>query len=388
MENKKKGKESNRLKIVFFCGVLEPGHDGVGDYTRQLAGEIMKQGHSGMLIALQDRYVQEIVQETYFVEEKELTVMRVPAELPWEEKIELLKDAVKKYNPDWLSLQYVSFAFDEKGLPIRFASRLKMIGGNKKWHVMFHELWVGMAVESSRKEIIWGVAQRHLTNYLLKVLNPVVIHTHNLLYKKQLDKFRVKSKLLPLPTNIPVYHPEKVKEKIENWEVKSDTIDLVIFGNIHEGAPVKQFAKEAAQYQKSHQVKFTLVIIGKKSEQQDLWTKEWKASGMKVTLLGQLSEQEVSETLAGIRFGIFTTPLVLVDKSSTVSTMKAHGVHLICVSRKWTPKGISIPPDPLGPIQYKEGKLAEFLERIPDFSTSLSPAEVAERFISNLLKTK
>jgi hypothetical protein len=47
------------MKIIFLCGSLEPGCDGVGDYTRRLAGELIKQGHHIAAVALNDQYLQE-----------------------------------------------------------------------------------------------------------------------------------------------------------------------------------------------------------------------------------------------------------------------------------------------------------------------------------------
>jgi hypothetical protein len=47
------------LKILFVCSCLEPGLDGVGDYTRRLAVELVALGHSCTLLALADGLVQE-----------------------------------------------------------------------------------------------------------------------------------------------------------------------------------------------------------------------------------------------------------------------------------------------------------------------------------------
>ena len=43
------------MKVVFVTSCLEPGRDGVGDYTRSLAEESTKLGHRAGLLALQDR---------------------------------------------------------------------------------------------------------------------------------------------------------------------------------------------------------------------------------------------------------------------------------------------------------------------------------------------
>lgn len=43
------------MKFLFICGSLEPGKNGVGDYTRRLAGECIRMGHDAMILALDER---------------------------------------------------------------------------------------------------------------------------------------------------------------------------------------------------------------------------------------------------------------------------------------------------------------------------------------------
>jgi hypothetical protein len=42
------------MKILFLTGSLEPGKDGVGDYTRLLANECGERGHEVFLLGLND----------------------------------------------------------------------------------------------------------------------------------------------------------------------------------------------------------------------------------------------------------------------------------------------------------------------------------------------
>jgi len=374
------------MRIVFFCGALEPGRDGVGDYTRMLSTELVRMGHECILVSLNDRHITGIAQSNEQVGDQQMAVYRMPANLSWEKRVEYLSKVVHEYDPDWLSLQYVSFSFDEKGMPFRFASRLKMIGGSRKWHIMFHELWVGMDKQSSRKESVWGSVQRHLTKYLLSVLQPFKIHTHTGLYKEQLEKMGTKCRILPLPTNLPVLYPKEVKQKLSNWST-GNPIDLVIFGTIHKGAPITAFLNEVEYYRKAEQVELNLVVIGKESKTQQEWIDAWKEKGLNVVVLGQLSEQEVSKTLTHIHFGISTTPAVLMEKSSTVATMRAHGVHLLTVAREWFPRKTSFKGDPKFFMEYKPGTLNHFLKSQP---SSLPPSveQVAGQFISNLSSLK
>ena len=51
------------MKLIFICGSLEPGRDGVGDYTRRLAGELIRQGHQIAIIALNYKIIAMITKE-------------------------------------------------------------------------------------------------------------------------------------------------------------------------------------------------------------------------------------------------------------------------------------------------------------------------------------
>ena len=45
------------MKIAFLCGSLEPGFDGVGDYVRMLASEVIVQGHQAVIVAINDTHL-------------------------------------------------------------------------------------------------------------------------------------------------------------------------------------------------------------------------------------------------------------------------------------------------------------------------------------------
>lgn len=105
------------MKILFICGSLEPGCDGVGDYTRRLAGELIRQGNEVQIIALNDKNVTAV---TYQVQEDDITsitCLRLPQNISWNYRMNEAGVFSDAFNPGWLSLQYVPFAFQDKGLP-------------------------------------------------------------------------------------------------------------------------------------------------------------------------------------------------------------------------------------------------------------------------------
>lgn len=375
------------MKIVFLCGSLEPGRDGVGDYVRRLSAELIGHGHGVAALAINDRHISETFRNENDLYTNGLNTLRLPAVLDEKERLKVLKNYIEEFNPDWLSLQFVPFSFQSKGLVSGLGKKLKFIGGGRKWHVMFHELWVGMSAESSIKEKVWGGVQRFLIGRMLQTLKPSVINTHTGLYKKYIEGMGMAAEILPLFSNIPVLNAELIDEKIHK-NTGAVTGKIVIFGGIHGGAPVKQLAEEAKLYGNQSGISPELVIIGRSGRETKNWVDEWKASGLSVTELGEQSEEKISEILAGATFGIFTTPIALVEKSGSVAAMRDHGVHLLCVSRSWTPMGIILDGNPFGIIEYKAGSLSRFFNEKPDFSYLPVLKEVTERFIANLLINK
>jgi hypothetical protein len=71
-------KEIALMKILFICGSLEPGRDGVGDYCRRLAGEFLRTGIDTQILSLCDQHATSFTNENQTVEETEVVVHRIP----------------------------------------------------------------------------------------------------------------------------------------------------------------------------------------------------------------------------------------------------------------------------------------------------------------------
>jgi hypothetical protein len=372
------------MRMVFICGSLEPGKDGVGDYVRRLSEKLSRMGHDVALAALRDTYVFQIQNESLDIGVNQIPVLRFPADTNQSALFSKLEGWILKFKPDVLSLQYVPFAFHPKGLPFGLATQLKSITGNKIWHVMFHELWVGIADQSGLKEKVWGRIQRYLIRKTLKVLKPQVIHTSTAIYKLQLETLTKRITLLPLISNIPLRYPEKVSVKKNSKYVSKGNFEIVIFGGINGGGPVREFIEEVASYCNSSAVTATLILLGKSGAARQKWLDHWKGPFLDIKDLGPQSEEKVSEILTNVKFGIFTTPIALVEKSGSVSAMRDHGIHLICVSHPWDLKAMSLEKNPFHILNYHKGNLMQFLNSEPDFSYHPDLHSVSLQFIADL----
>ncbi|WP_114751770.1 glycosyltransferase family protein [Pleomorphovibrio marinus] len=346
------------MKILFLCGSLEQGCDGVGDYVRCLAGELMRQSHDISGIALFDWYITEVKEEFQNSEGFLIPVLRIPGTFSSKERYTLSKNWIDNYNPEFLSLQFVPYSFSKKGLFFSLSHNLKKIGKNRKWHIMFHELWVGMNTESSTLFFLWGNLQKILIKKLLINLNPDVIHTNTEVYRIQLGNLGFVAHKLVIFSNIKnaCYNLNK-KGKNRKIISNKNKISLVLFGSIHPGAPVEEFASEIFRTWKQKEIEVQLTIIGRSGDLRKKWTSSFRSVGIEVRLLGEQSPEHISKVLDNSTMGITTTPFALIEKSGTIAAMLTHGLPIICVSSSWEVRKIGKIQLSIDVYEYKVGQL-------------------------------
>lgn len=324
------------MKIVFICGALEEGRDGVADYILRLAKQLIFSGNQIGIVAINDHYINEKLDEMQARKTKELSILRLPSIWSRKERIKCARKWIDAFHPDWLSLQYVIFSYHRKGLPIGFHKQLRILGKNYCWHIMFHELSVALYAEASLKEKCWGYIQRKLIHSLIEKLNPKVIHTHTRLYQAYLEEYRPGIQYLPLFSNIPL---NKNHESIRLTKAVSEShrISVVVFGAIYKGGAVEQLAKEMALYGKNNNMEIELQLLGRCGKHAEMWIQTFKEEGLNVINYGEQSAEQISEILSNASVGISTTPFEMVEKSSAAAVMRAHNLHLLCVTDACTP---------------------------------------------------
>lgn len=359
------------MKIVFICGSIEPGMDGVGDYTKILAGTLIALGYEVSIISLYDTYVSKIKLET---QENSIKTHRIPFHLDEAIRFKELNTIINNFNPDWISFQFVIFSFHPKGLPWMLGIKLKRVIGNRNVHIMFHELWVAMDQESSFKLKILGKLQKLIINNILKQIKPKVIHTHTPLYQWQLSKIGFDSHILPLFGNIPVKDIYKKQQKGYRF---------LVFGSIHFGAPIEVFAEELLSLELQNNKISEVIFVGRCGSEQIYWEKVLQEKGISHTSLGEQSVENISEILMGSDYGITSTPYLLTEKSGTVAAMLEHGLPVICVARNWHVDSYYQTNTSLSAIvEYKSGHLFSILEQKPIEKRSLQ--HITNQFIHSL----
>ena len=100
------------MKIIFICGSLEPARDGVGDYTRKLAAEIIRQGHKATIVSLAEENNFDLFKGVQHCEDIEIPVLR-SAVIFHKNYVQEVKAWIDEFNPGWISLQFVPFSFHQ-----------------------------------------------------------------------------------------------------------------------------------------------------------------------------------------------------------------------------------------------------------------------------------
>lgn len=362
------------MKIILVCSSLEPDRDGVGDYSRLLAGALITQGHECTLLALNDKFVRDVQHDVQLANNLKVYVLRIPHG-KLKDRISEIQSWIKDFDPDLLSLQYVIFGYHNKGLPFFLSKKLLSISSGRSWHIMFHELWLGMAVQESTKLKLWGRIQRQLIKRLIGRLKPKVINTQTQLYTIQLEKMGYKASCLPLFSNIP-----KIRE--ERKHNTGNVVKLVVFGTIHTGALIEELALDAAEYSLKHSVPVLLTFIGECGHEQDNWTKVWKSAKLAVEIMGKQPADIVSSVLQNSTIGILSTAVAVVEKSGAFAAMRAHELPVLNISKPWQPTRISIDV-PLGVTIYEPGTFEKYVTSCPIMiSNNNDPMAVAKKMLA------
>ncbi len=375
------------MKIVFLCGSLEPGRDGVGDYTRRLAIEMIKQGHQVAAIALNDWHLSSEFLGIQSSENSNLEMLRLPSVWPANKRFARAKEWINILDPEWLSLQFVNFAFNLRGLHFGLGNKLSILGKGRKWHIMFHELWVGMAVNAKTKHVLWGKVQRKLIKGLIYKLKPQIIHTQSHLYLAQLKRLGVKAEFLPLFSNIPKIDAPLSGNANPHTTIINNKFSFIVFGTIHPMSPVEEFAKEVSAFGAKRGLTISFIFIGRNGSELERWTKILGSEKLNFELLGEQPAEHISKVLSNASVGISTSSIAYIEKSGTVVAMREHGLPVICVATPSQLIDMQYVAPPYGILEYKVGNLEQCLNMQFELNEIDTISEVSnlmeEAFLTN-----
>ena len=310
-------------KILFVCGSLDLGRDGVGDYTRELAGALRSIGVESEIIAIMDRDATGILKESQFTRGQEIFVTRLSKFLSFSKRKKEYQKLVADFNPDFISLQYVPYAFSQKGVPFNLISFLRLKDIRVKWHFMFHESYIG-GVLNFKNKIIQKI-QIFTLRSLVEKINPSVIHTSTSLYQAYLNDIGIKSDLLGLFGNIPIaYHNAKLNS--------SQVFRGVYFGAAPQVDVFEVFVNGFKEYILKSQEKIELVLCGKSGAKGKAFANFLRhhipLSQFHIIEKGNMSSEDLSVLFLNSDFAVAREPPHLLGKSGSAIAMLEHGLHM------------------------------------------------------------
>jgi hypothetical protein len=332
------------MKLVFFCGALEAGRNGVGDYTRRLAAACVAQGVDCTVIALHDPYVTRTSDRSA----GNVRLLRLPAAESWPDRLATAARQLRLLEPDWVSWQLVAQAFHPRGfLPTSLLKQAPTLRGTR-CHVMMHELWLGLETGASWRSRGIGWLQRRGLLCLLDQLDPDCLHTSNPAYQQALATEGYDAGILSLFGNIPVDEKSSGPENpLTRWlpdltrpeSAGARPLVALTFGTLHPqwhpAATVKWFAATAQRLGRTP----ALVALGRIGDRGAKLLSEFRRQGIPVGLTGELADAYVSQLLRTADFGIAPHPWALMGKSGAAAAMLDHGLPVLVPRDEWHLRG-------------------------------------------------
>ena len=340
------------VKISFLCSGLEEGRDGVGDYTRHLAAECIRQGHQSIVLSLNDPQVPKILSDSQASDGSTVSVLRLPDVLPWKQRMEAASDWLDAFGPDWISLQFVPFGFHRNGLCFGLGKRLTSLNSKAAWHVMFHELWLGLNEDSPIKHRFVGALQQRIIMALLRRLRPQIVHTQTEPYRKVLDRNRIKASILPLFSNIRRVNQDAWEDFFQPLlgavggkpEVRSELYLTGVFGAVHPEWNAELTIDSLLGLTQRFQKRLVVVFFGNNNLSNNAFTKLKSRLRDRAVILmaGERSSSDISKIIQTLDLGLATSPRQIVQKSGSVAAMLEHGLQVLVTRDDWKLRGTNI----------------------------------------------
>lgn len=301
----------------------------MGDYSLLLAEACRGKGIACTTLGLHDPDVDNRMQKS--------DSLRLSPTLPWRQRLHEARDWIEHWDPSWVSLQFVPYAFHHRGLFRDFLNVFPQVAGGRKLQIMFHEIWIGEFQGAPWTQRACGTLQKRLVRKLLKRTRPDIINHSCAGSEVRLGKAGIQSTHLPIFGNIPLVQTrnqagflellkkaclEIFPEDRENWWI------LGFFGSIHQDwqvetslAPILAAAKQLGK-------KVAVLSLGRLGKAVMKWEEITQFRQTEVTWakIGELEAENMSNALLNLDYGLTSTPWDLVGKSGAIAAMVEHGI--------------------------------------------------------------
>jgi hypothetical protein len=327
------------FSLVFISGCLEPGRDGVGDYTRTLAAECARRGHRVGLLSLA-----EPGPATDGPGDGLPSLRLTPGQ--WREGGGArARRWLGDFSPDWACLQFVPYSFDRRGLFRGSIGPLAdLLGAARRRQIFFHEIWIGSQVGAPLKARLIGWRQRSAVRELLGRLAPDCVHTSTGYYRDALATLGRRASILPMLGSV----PDAGGEPLALPEVPAGALVCGHFGTLHPGWQPGDFLADFAALAASLGRPAALVAAGGLGPGEPLFRQvaaEWEGR-VKCLSLGRLDPGGLSRAFARFDLAVTSVPWNLRGKSSSAAALREHGLRVAVTAAGSPPRFARAPSAP------------------------------------------
>ncbi|MGB3618214.1 MAG: hypothetical protein WBA12_08845 [Catalinimonas sp.] len=314
------------MKLVFICGSLEPGKDGVGDYTRRLAGALIRRGLTVTAVAYNDCHVTLVSPEVQHADTTAVPVLRLPKALPQRGKASLVRQWIKDHAADVVSLQFVPYSFHHKGLPFEFVLHLPRMGEKVASHIMFHELWVGTTGRWSKRKRLLGFVQKQIIMKMIRDVAPALITTTIDVYRHCLHPRQ--TQLLPLFGNIPISSTAS-KDAFRRAERYLTAIHFGTFSTSRQDFANQVDYLVKLSEQENKKLFFQIAGSGGPSKEGSLRYLKSITPAVEVDDAGYVDAETASRLMLSADVGVSRSDYLNWGKSGTTAAMLEHGLPVL-----------------------------------------------------------
>ncbi|WP_166647976.1 glycosyltransferase [Hymenobacter sp. UV11] len=283
--------------------------------------ELLLQGHLATCVALNDPCIEQEVSTSLPLSAGALSLLRLPSAWSAIKRFRKARHWLAHFDPSWVSLQFVPYAFHAKGLPLFLLKHLHGIIQGRQVHLMVHESWIGAETGSSVKHRLLSVLQKAIIIRIIKGIHPAVIHTHLPFYSTHIAQLGWRVLPLPLFSNIPV---------VKRSNNMANAIFRVgIFSQADTSRPFLDFLIRLEEsLALCNQVLQILLIGGNASKMRTLgdFIEEVDSLRNKVHYTGFLEPAQISEALQSCSLGLTPVPRHALGKSGSVAAFLSHGI--------------------------------------------------------------
>lgn len=324
-------------KLLFICGGLEPGKDGIGDYARRIARRLADYGHHSLLLSFGDVYAHSDDSFPIIDESALVRTHRFRGSLSEESVFHAAKNILNDFAPSLVCVHYNPYSFNPKGLPFGFLLALKRLLTTLPVHVVFHELWNYFAFPISLRSKLYSPLQKRAICLLIRHFNVVSSFTTNEFYLSMLSRLGIASDLIPVFSNIPIVNSAEV--------AGSDMAKFVKLPFFWNGKVIAIFGSQVGSLCRQKLDKFLndtgftceptlLLVIGSQTTNSAVLVEKIVARlpiNSRLHYSGFLDEASVSSTLHKIDFALTTYPFELAGKSTAIAAIREHGKSVFFV---------------------------------------------------------